>query len=62
MILYFAYKSVFYNITRGVYTFYNGYSGYPFYDDSYMALFNLLFTSLPLIIRALFEQDINYVL
>jgi phospholipid-translocating ATPase len=61
MILYFAYKSMLYTIPRIVFTFFNGYSGHPIYDDYYMALFNILFTSLPLLIRALFEQDVNYV-
>jgi len=37
------------------------FSGQPIYDDYYIALFNIVFTSVPLIIRALFDQDINYV-
>jgi hypothetical protein len=39
----------------------NAYSGQPIYDDYYIALYNVVFTALPLIVRALFEQDVNYI-
>lgn len=46
---------------RIVFAYYSAYSGQPIYDDYYIALYNVIFTSLPLLIRALFEQDVNYV-
>ncbi len=61
MILYFCYKSIIFTVPRIMFSFYNGYSGQPIYDDFYIALYNIVFTSLPLLIRALFEQDVNYV-
>ena len=62
MILYFVYKSLLFTVPRIVFTFYSGFSGQPIFDDYYIALYNILFTSLPLLIRALFEQDVNYVI
>lgn len=41
--------------------FYNGYSGQTMFADWYITFYNLIFTSLPLIFRAVFEQDITYV-
>ncbi len=61
MILYFIYKSVIFTVPRLLFAFYNAFSGYPLYDDYYIALYNVVFTALPLLIRALFEQDFNYV-
>lgn len=43
-----------------MYAFINGYSGQAIYDDYYIACYNLIFTALPLLIKAVFEQDINY--
>lgn len=40
--------------------FHNGFSAQTMYDDYYISFFNLLFTSLPLMIRAVFDQDIYY--
>jgi P-type E1-E2 ATPase len=54
MILYFSYKSLLFTIPRAVFATYNGYSGQPIFDDYYIALYNILFTSLPLLVRALF--------
>lgn len=42
--------------------FYCGFSAQTVFDDWYVALYNLAFTSIPLIIRAVFEQDVNYIL
>jgi magnesium-transporting ATPase (P-type) len=61
MILYFVYKSVIFTVPRFLFSFYNAYSGYPIYDDYYIALYNVVFTALPLLVRALFEQDVNYI-
>lgn len=61
MILYFTYKSLLFTVPRFLFSFTNAFSGQPIYDDYYIALYNVVFTALPLIIRALFEQDVNYV-
>ena len=61
MILYFFYKNMLFTIPQFVFAFYCGYSGQTIFDDIYISLYNLIFTSLPLVIRAVFEQDVNYV-
>ena len=49
-----------FTIPQFLFAFYCGYSGQTIFDDWYVAFYNLFFTSLPLVIRAIFEQDINY--
>ena len=41
--------------------FFNGFSGQTIFDDIYISLYNLSFTSIPLLFRAVLEQDVNYV-
>ena len=61
MILYFFYKNMLFTVPQLVLAFYIGYSGTTLFDDLYIALYNLAFTSVPLVVRAVLEQDINYV-
>lgn len=61
MILYFFYKNMLFTIPQFIFAFYCGYSGQTIFDDNYIALYNLIFTSTPLVIRAIFEQDIYFV-
>ena len=60
MILYFFYKNMLFTIPQFLFAFYCGYSGQTVFDDWYVAFYNLFFTSIPLVVRAIFEQDINY--
>jgi magnesium-transporting ATPase (P-type) len=61
MILYFFYKNMLFTIPQFVFAFFCGYSGQTIFDDIYISLYNLIFTAFPLIIRAVFEQDVNYI-
>lgn len=61
-ILYFFYKNLVLTVPHLYFAFTNGFSGMTIFDDNYISFYNLFFTSWPLVIRALFEQDINYVL
>ena len=61
MILYFFYKNMLFTIPQFIYAFYCGFSSQTIFDDYYIALFSLIFTALPLVIRAVFEQDVNYI-
>ena len=61
MILYFFYKNMLFTLPQFILAFYCAYSGQSIFDDWYISLYNLIFTSIPLIIRAIFEQDVNYV-
>ena len=61
MILYFFYKNMLFTVPQLILAFYCAYSGQTLFDDLYITFYNLLFTSLPLVIRAVLEQDVNYV-
>ena len=61
MILYFFYKNMLFTIPQFIFAFYCGYSGQTILDDINIALYNLIFTSLPLLVRAILEQDVYYV-
>lgn len=41
--------------------FYNGYSAQTIFDDWYVTLYNMAFTAIPLLFRAILEQDVNYI-
>lgn len=61
MILYFFYKNMLFTIPQVVFAFYCAYSGQTLFDDLFIAFYNLFFTSVPLVVRAILEQDVNYV-
>ena len=60
MILYFFYKNMVFTICQFYFSFYCGYSGTTIYDDYYITFYNLIFTALPLVVRAIIEQDVYY--
>lgn len=60
MILYFFYKNMLFTIPQFIAAYYCAYSGQTVFDDVYVTLYNLIFTALPLIVRAVMEQDVNY--
>ena len=47
-------------IPQFFYGFLCAYSGQTIFDDWYITFYNMLFTALPLIIRAIFDQDLYY--
>jgi magnesium-transporting ATPase (P-type) len=59
MILYFFYKNFVFTLAHFYFAFYNNFSGQTIYDDWYITLFNLIFTSLPLMMRAVFDHDVK---
>ncbi len=61
MILYFFYKNMLFTLPQFITAAFNGFSGQTIFDDIYITLYNLLFTAIPLLIRAVLEQDVNYV-
>ena len=44
---------------QALYQRYNGYTGTSLYEPTSLTVFNVLFTSLPVIILGIFEQDLN---
>lgn len=61
MILYFFYKNMMFTIPQFYFAFFCSYSAQTIFDDGYVSLFNLVFTSIPLIIKAVLEQDVYYI-
>lgn len=60
MIIYFFYKNMMFTIPQFYFAFFSGYSGQTVFDDWYVTLYNLIFTALPLIAKAVLDQDVNY--
>ncbi|KAL3512314.1 hypothetical protein ACH5RR_025031 [Cinchona calisaya] len=58
MICYFFYKNIAFGFTLFFYEAYASFSGQPAYNEWYMSLYNVLFTSLPVIALGVFDQDI----
>ncbi|KAL6282843.1 hypothetical protein ACE6H2_013772 [Prunus campanulata] len=59
MILYFVYKNIAFGLTLFYYELYTRFAGEVLYDDWYMALFNVILTSLPVISLGVLEQDVS---
>ena len=58
MILYFFYKNFLFTIPQFFFGFYSAFSGQTVFDDYFVSLYNLIFTALPLLFKALLEQDV----
>ncbi|CAM6040450.1 unnamed protein product [Sphagnum compactum] len=59
MICYFFYKNITFGLTLFYFEAYASFSGQVLYNDWYSSLFNVLFTSLPVIALGVFEQDVS---
>lgn len=59
MILYFFYKNFVFTITHFYFAFFNNFSGQTIIDDWFISLYNMIFTALPLIAKAVFDHDIK---
>lgn len=60
MILYFYHKNIVFSAPMFFFAFLNGFSAQTLFDDFYISSYNLVFTSLPVMIRAVFDQDVYY--
>jgi len=61
LILYFFYKNAVFTLPQFYFAFWSFYSGQSFYDDWYITCYNLFFTSLPLLFKAIFETDVHHI-
>ncbi|CAM6104300.1 unnamed protein product [Calypogeia fissa] len=59
MICYFFYKNITFGLTLFYFQAYSSFSGQTVYNDWYLSLFNVIFTSLPVIALGVFEQDVS---
>lgn len=56
VVSYFFYKNLTFTLTQFYYTFQTGFSGQRFYDDWFQTLYNVIFTSLPVIFVGLLDK------
>uniref|UniRef100_A0A3Q3FQC6 Phospholipid-transporting ATPase n=1 Tax=Kryptolebias marmoratus TaxID=37003 RepID=A0A3Q3FQC6_KRYMA len=59
LVQYFFYKNVVFIFPQFLYQFFCGFSQQPLYDTAYLTLYNISFTSLPILLYSLIEQHIN---
>ncbi|XP_050236765.1 putative phospholipid-transporting ATPase 9 [Mercurialis annua] len=59
MICYFFYKNIAFGFTLFFYEAYASFSGQAVYNDWYLSLYNVFFTSLPVIALGVFDQDVS---
>ncbi|CAO2830070.1 unnamed protein product [Amaranthus hypochondriacus] len=59
MICYFFYKNVVFGVTVFLFEAYASFSGQPAYNDWFLSLYNVFFTSLPAIALGVFDQDVS---
>ncbi|XP_019054248.1 PREDICTED: putative phospholipid-transporting ATPase 9 [Nelumbo nucifera] len=59
MICYFFYKNIAFGFTLFFFEAYASFSGQPAYNDWYLSLYNVFFTSLPVIALGVFDQDVS---
>jgi phospholipid-translocating ATPase len=52
-------KEMFFYLTQAFYQRFNGYTGTSLYESWSLSMFNTLFTSLPVILLGIFEQDLS---
>nr|CAB3224702.1 phospholipid-transporting ATPase ID [Phallusia mammillata] len=56
---YFFYKNFAFTLVQFWYGIYNGFTAQSTYDDWFVTLYNIVYTSTPIFILALLEQDLN---
>ncbi|ONI09045.1 hypothetical protein PRUPE_5G214200 [Prunus persica] len=59
MICYFFYKNIAFGFTIFFFEIYASFSGQTAYNDWYLSLYNVFFTSLPVIALGVFDQDVS---
>ncbi|OWM75840.1 hypothetical protein CDL15_Pgr009484 [Punica granatum] len=59
MICYFFYKNIVFGFSLFLYEAYASFSGQPAYNDWYLSLYNVFFTSLPVLALGIFDQDVS---
>uniref|UniRef100_A0A7N6FIC8 Phospholipid-transporting ATPase n=1 Tax=Anabas testudineus TaxID=64144 RepID=A0A7N6FIC8_ANATE len=59
LVQYFFYKNVCFIFPQFLYQFFCGFSQQPLYDTAYLTLYNISFTSLPILLYSLVEQHVT---
>ncbi|XP_027623930.1 phospholipid-transporting ATPase IC isoform X3 [Tupaia chinensis] len=56
---YFFYKNFAFTLAHFWYSFFNGYSAQTVYEDWFITLYNVLYSSLPVLLMGLLDQDVS---
>ncbi|XP_069483144.1 phospholipid-transporting ATPase IC [Ambystoma mexicanum] len=56
---FFFYKNFAFTLVHFWYSFFNGFSSQPVYEDWFIALYNVLYSSLPVLLVGLLDQDVS---
>ncbi|XP_037364368.1 phospholipid-transporting ATPase IC [Talpa occidentalis] len=56
---YFFYKNFAFTLAHFWYSFFNGYSAQTAYEDWFITLYNVLYSSLPVLLTGLLDQDVS---
>ncbi|NXL94079.1 AT8B1 ATPase, partial [Alectura lathami] len=56
---YFFYKNFAFTLVHVWYSFFNGFSAQTAYEDWFITLYNVLYSSLPVLLVGLFDQDVS---
>ncbi|XP_050372631.1 putative phospholipid-transporting ATPase 9 [Argentina anserina] len=59
MICYFFYKNITFGLTLFLYEASTTFSGQPAYNDWFLSLYNVFFSSLPVVAMGIFDQDVS---
>ncbi len=59
LILYFFYKCLSFSFCMWLFCLSNGYSGQKIFDDAYQTLYNVIFTSTPIMAYGIFERGLD---
>ncbi|XP_022149003.1 putative phospholipid-transporting ATPase 9 isoform X2 [Momordica charantia] len=59
MICYFFYKNITFGFTIFLYEAFTSFSGQPAYNDWFLSLYNVFFSSLPVVALGVFDQDVS---
>ncbi|KAL5761518.1 hypothetical protein ACOSP7_017782 [Xanthoceras sorbifolium] len=59
MICYFFYKNIVFGFSVFLYEAYTSFSAQPAYNDWFLSLYNVFFSSLPVIAMGVFDQDVS---
>jgi len=60
LILYFFYKNIIFTVPQVYFAYISDFSAQTVFDDFYISFYNLFFTSLPIIVRCVFETDVDW--
>ena len=60
LILYFFFKNIVFTVPQIYFAFISDFSAETVFDDWYISFYNMFFTAVPIIIRSVFETDIDH--